>query len=355
MSISSGPSSTIPVETTPSSNPQWQLAEKNGHVEEDEVEEEEEEEEEIDQLASEEEQEDDALQETSGPGSSNAPRHYHRVPGTTVLPAVKIENILQADGVTGSLAVSKEGIYLLSVATEEFIKRLVQGGHRQAGSSRRNAINYRDMADTTRQYQEFMFLQDIIPYPVSLADALEMREAAMKDSSFSDPAPAASLPRSASAPNPTKATFSSSSSSKPKPKQQPVANGKEKVNGTATGRTEPHASSSMGNGTTRTGQVLSWEGPASMGSNVLDARPWTHWTEPITQETVRQNPEYNVNSTRHDMDAASSTNHTFPSQPVAPPLETSFRRSYTGPASGYMQGPSTHVPGRTVYERESPD
>jgi hypothetical protein len=61
---------------------------------------------------------------------------------------------------------------------EEFIKRMVQAGQRQAYADRRNMVNYKDMgmlkmatlpspivsyqhiqASTTQQYQEFMFLQ----------------------------------------------------------------------------------------------------------------------------------------------------------------------------------------------------
>ncbi|KAJ4482140.1 hypothetical protein J3R30DRAFT_3699467 [Lentinula aciculospora] len=348
MSISSGPSS-LKLEPASAANPLWKLAEKNGQSEEEIDEEEEEEEEEVDQLASEEEpEEEDANQEAvSGSGS----KRYHRAPGTTVMPAVKIENILQADGVTGSLSVSKEGLYLLSIATEEFIKRLAQGGHRQANSGRRNVINYRDMADTTRQYQEFMFLKDIIPYPVSLSEALELRDAALKDSSFGDATPMP-VPRSASAPNPTKA-----SSSKPKPKH-PVVNGKEKINGSASQQKELGTSVSVGSGNNRGGQVLSWEGPSS-GANVLDARPWTHWTEPVTQEALRQNPtqaEHDMGN-RHDANAASSNSDSVSSQPSAsavPPLETSFHRAYSGPASNYLQGPA-HNLGRTIYAQESPE
>ncbi|KAE9400442.1 hypothetical protein BT96DRAFT_767839, partial [Gymnopus androsaceus JB14] len=149
-----------------------------------------------------------------------------RVPGHTIMPAVKIENILQADGGTGNLSLSKEGLYVLSIATEEFIKRLILGGHRQAHAARRSAINYRDMADTTRQYQEFMFLKDIIPYPMALSDALELRATQVTDP-FGD-VPSAMPPRSASAPAHLKA-----SSSKPKPKQSPLSNGKEKTNGSS--------------------------------------------------------------------------------------------------------------------------
>jgi hypothetical protein len=69
---------------------------------------------------------------------------------------------IQRLGVTGNLALSKEGLFVLSIATvceiiisflfcclianqEEFIKRLIQAGHREASAHRRNQINYTDM------------------------------------------------------------------------------------------------------------------------------------------------------------------------------------------------------------------
>jgi hypothetical protein len=172
----------------------------------------------------------------------------------------------------GSLALSKEGLFILSVATvcfllfplrqpcstrviqqEEFIKRLAQGGHRQASAERRTSVNYRDMgasppsspqpfltflAATTQQYQEFMFLQgwrlcsneissysslkETMPSPVSLSEALQLRELHEKEMLEDDPALAA----------PT--TYSSTagytpSTSKPKAKSR-AANGKDKQN-----------------------------------------------------------------------------------------------------------------------------
>lgn len=93
MSISSGPSS-LTLEPSSGANSLWKLAEKNGFSEEEVGEEEEEEE--IDQLASEEDQEEEDITQEAASGS--APRHYRRAPGTTLLPGVKIENILQADG-----------------------------------------------------------------------------------------------------------------------------------------------------------------------------------------------------------------------------------------------------------------
>ncbi|KAF9077681.1 hypothetical protein BDP27DRAFT_484735 [Rhodocollybia butyracea] len=424
MSISSGPATLI-VDSTPTmnqNNPPWNLSQKNGLDVEDEIIEDEEEE--IDELASASEPEDDSLD------SSGGSKHHRRVPGTTIMPAVKIENILQADGVTGSLSLSKEGLFVLSVATEEFIKRLVQGGHRQATTARRNAINYRDMADTTRQYQEFMFLKDIIPYPMSLSDALELREAALKDP-FSDvPSPQAKLlSKSASVPLPLKA--SSSSSSKPKPPKQAVngngnngvllpprefkydnsttssfrvANGNGnsehlQVNGAHTHSHSAFASSSStstSNNRPGGGQLMTWDGAQGSGSsNVLDARPWTHWTEPITVDSLRHSATATTSATAEshtaaaaapeqrrdaitittsasasasaspndttspaptqnsESSASASASTNQPSQPQIQP--SSFRRAYTGPAAsgggsatGFLQGPG-NPSGRTIY------
>jgi len=84
--------------------------------------------------------------------------------------------MIQAEGVTGGMTLSKEALFVLSIATEDFVKSFVQAGHREASAHRRNHINYLDMAGATRQYQEFMFLGDTVPCPLDLADALMLRQ-----------------------------------------------------------------------------------------------------------------------------------------------------------------------------------
>ncbi|KAJ7366859.1 hypothetical protein DFH08DRAFT_835710 [Mycena albidolilacea] len=145
-----------------------------------------------------------------------------RIPGESILPSLRIENIIQADGVMGTLALSKEGLFIMSVATEEFIKRLVQGGQRQASVEQRTSVNYRDMARTTEQYQEFMFLKETIPTPVSLSEALQLRELHEKEMLEDDPALAAPTALSATVGH-------TPSTSKPKVKKAAV-NGKDKQN-----------------------------------------------------------------------------------------------------------------------------
>ncbi|KAF9534472.1 hypothetical protein CPB83DRAFT_844276 [Crepidotus variabilis] len=128
---------------------------------------------EVDQLDSDSEEVDELADPAKPATSKNGgTRPGERVPGHTLLPASRIENMIQADGVTGSMAMSKEASFVLSIATEEFIKTFIQAGHREANVHRRNQINYLDMATTTQQYQEFMFLSDTIPPPMSLVDAI---------------------------------------------------------------------------------------------------------------------------------------------------------------------------------------
>lgn len=94
-------------------------------------------EDEVDQLDSDSEAEDHALGTSSKKTGSS--RETDRPPGQSLLPALRLESIIKADGTehfhlsqmrilipssggTGSLALSKEGLFILSVAT---VRRLL--------------------------------------------------------------------------------------------------------------------------------------------------------------------------------------------------------------------------------------
>ncbi|KAJ7600596.1 hypothetical protein C8J56DRAFT_767888, partial [Mycena floridula] len=182
---------------------------------------------EIDQLDSETEGDfpDDAASTTSSSKNSVA---LERIPGETLLPALRIENIIKAEGVTGNLALSKEGLFIVSIATEEFIKRLVQAGERHARMAQRNNIvTYQDMSATTEQYQEFMFLKETIPAPLSLSDAIKLKAQRAKELFEQDPALGARTTQFTSYSN----SHYGHSTSKAKSKPRPTTNGKEKANG----------------------------------------------------------------------------------------------------------------------------
>ncbi|TFY79460.1 hypothetical protein EWM64_g4556, partial [Hericium alpestre] len=108
-----------------------------------------------------------------------------RIPGQTLIPQVRLENILRADGETGPM--SKEAIFVLSIATEEFIQRLIRAGHANTSAAKRNIINYRDMASAV-PHQGLSFLEDTIPTPIPLQVALDRQAQKEKELLEEDPA-----------------------------------------------------------------------------------------------------------------------------------------------------------------------
>ncbi|KAJ7175854.1 hypothetical protein C8R46DRAFT_1079825 [Mycena filopes] len=278
-----------------------------------------------------------------------------REPGETLLPAVRIENLIKADGGMGTLALSKEGLFILSVAAEEFIKRLTQGGQRQAGVEGRTSVNYRDMAATTQQYQEFMFLQETIPSPVSLSEALRLRELKEKEMLEHDPALAAPTPYS----------------SKPKPKKAPNGKDKQPRNGSSSSSTH--------------GQVRwDYEGtPASNGATASSTNRgvrengWTRWpngqnfiaVDPLLSVAAQQNALASLTHQRpapavnghiasadvpprpRDADTSTSGQHLNYWQPSASPwssglLDSSAERQPT--SNGASTQPQTHMSSSSV-------
>ncbi|KAH8104554.1 hypothetical protein BXZ70DRAFT_594630 [Cristinia sonorae] len=155
------------------------------------------EEEEVDQLDSDTDEEPQPISvgPVSSPSKTRPKIPVERVPGKSTIPLGRIESLLEAEGTSGGFIVSflpypstgeenymsKEAVFILAVATEEFIKRLMEAGHRTAQTSRRSMVTYKDVAFATKQYQEFMFLRDTIPQPISLAEALQRRAAKEKE------------------------------------------------------------------------------------------------------------------------------------------------------------------------------
>ncbi|KAI4522724.1 hypothetical protein K525DRAFT_246539 [Schizophyllum commune Loenen D] len=140
--------------------------------------------EEVDQLA-------DAEEEV--PSSPEVAKEF-RLPGTSLFPSDVVDRVTQSHGATHTVGMSREASYVLSIATEDFIKRLVLGAYEEAQGERRNVINYHDVAATTQQYQELFFLQETIPQPMALTDALRASEQREKELMNEDPAIAPEAP-----------------------------------------------------------------------------------------------------------------------------------------------------------------
>jgi len=61
--------------------------------------------------------------------------------------------------------VAKEAVLLISIATEEFLKRLTHASHKLAEREKRATVQQRDVASLVRRVDEFMFLDEIIGWP----------------------------------------------------------------------------------------------------------------------------------------------------------------------------------------------
>ncbi|KAJ7043869.1 histone-fold-containing protein [Mycena alexandri] len=90
------------------------------------------------------------------------PAKVERPPGKTLLPISKVQHIIKAD--KDIAIVAKEATFLISCATEEFIKRLGEAAMALAERDKRTTLQYKDMATVVRKADEFLFLEEIIPW-----------------------------------------------------------------------------------------------------------------------------------------------------------------------------------------------
>ncbi|WWC64801.1 uncharacterized protein I303_107415 [Kwoniella dejecticola CBS 10117] len=94
--------------------------------------------------------------------------------GTTIFPVSRIKKIIKADKELDNM--SSEAVFMISVATEYFIKHFMEEGYTKARLEKRKIVNYKDMAAVVARSEEFDFLKDVIPQPMSLSEALERRK-----------------------------------------------------------------------------------------------------------------------------------------------------------------------------------
>ncbi|KAH9969616.1 hypothetical protein BC827DRAFT_1161396 [Russula dissimulans] len=86
-----------------------------------------------------------------------------RESGKSLLPLSRVQKIMRADKELPTVA--KEAAFVISLATEEFIKRLSEASHHIAQRDKRVTVQQRDIASVTRRADEFLFLDEIIPWP----------------------------------------------------------------------------------------------------------------------------------------------------------------------------------------------
>ncbi|WRT70029.1 uncharacterized protein IL334_007022 [Kwoniella shivajii] len=94
--------------------------------------------------------------------------------GTTIFPLSRIKKIIKADKELENM--SSEATFMIAVATEYFVKHFMEEGYTKARLEKRKIVNYKDLAAVVARSEEFDFLKDVIPTPISLSEALERRK-----------------------------------------------------------------------------------------------------------------------------------------------------------------------------------
>ncbi|RSH91439.1 hypothetical protein EHS25_009738 [Saitozyma podzolica] len=95
-------------------------------------------------------------------------------PGTTLFPISRVKRIIKADKDLDMM--TGEACFMISVATEYFVKHFMEEGYTKARLDKRRIVNYRDMAAVVTRSEEFDFLKDIVPMPMPISEALERRK-----------------------------------------------------------------------------------------------------------------------------------------------------------------------------------
>ncbi|KAH7910837.1 hypothetical protein BJ138DRAFT_1151967 [Hygrophoropsis aurantiaca] len=85
-----------------------------------------------------------------------------REPGKSVLPFSRVQKIIKAD--KDLPIVAKDATFLISLATEGFIKRFSEACHKQAEREKRATVQHKDVASVVRRADEFLFLEEIISF-----------------------------------------------------------------------------------------------------------------------------------------------------------------------------------------------
>ncbi|KAI0670813.1 hypothetical protein C8Q78DRAFT_1032121 [Trametes maxima] len=365
-------------------------------------------EEEIDQLDSglddeEEDMEPEVEEDESSSAFKGRRKLGVRVPGHTLVPQDKLDNILQAEGAGAHM--SKEAVFMLSVATEEFIKKLAEAGYRQTTSENRQHIQYRDLATLTQQRTEFKFLNDTVPKPMSIAEAMSLRAAKERELLEDDPAVSAVAP-SSPPPMPITPTGSASiSAAKPKPKTRQSlpaeTNGRSRVglNGSASvpaTSASAHTHESVSASESAASAAARQRHRDSNGRWRKGATANGHYSEDTTSSTGTRAGSARIRNrsarAREAAEAVYPGGHTTHHNGVVPPTNGRRRSAsvtsvhqdvhaspgstvqteqwspghFTGPASAYLEdgsrpstlngrsGSITDNPGRTIYSQQRP-
>ncbi|KDN45425.1 hypothetical protein RSAG8_05012, partial [Rhizoctonia solani AG-8 WAC10335] len=122
----------------------------------------------------------------------------------------RVQKIMRADKELPN--VTKEAVHTISVATEEFIRRLSSAAFAQANRDRRTMIQYKDVALAVKRTPEMHFLEEMIPTAVPAPQALAQHKLKLAERNS---APTASTPTNGTARKPKPANGKNKSAAGP--------------------------------------------------------------------------------------------------------------------------------------------
>ncbi|KAI9502975.1 hypothetical protein GGI25_005803 [Coemansia spiralis] len=95
-----------------------------------------------------------------------APENTNMAPGTSTLPAARVRRIIKED--KDIFACGADSLFVISKATEYFVESLVREGYEFSRLDKRKTVQYKDMAKAVQSIEQYDFLGDIIPMPITL-------------------------------------------------------------------------------------------------------------------------------------------------------------------------------------------
>ncbi|KZT28890.1 hypothetical protein NEOLEDRAFT_1129153 [Neolentinus lepideus HHB14362 ss-1] len=114
------------------------------------------------------------------------PVPYSRAAGTSPLPMARVQRILKAD--EELIMVQREAVLAISIATEQFVKQLMEAVQRVAQRERRTTVQQRDMLSVVRRADEFVFLDEIMQTVVQGEPPAKRKPKALEKEAIRKPA-----------------------------------------------------------------------------------------------------------------------------------------------------------------------
>ncbi|KAN0064615.1 DNA-directed DNA polymerase epsilon, subunit C [Thecaphora frezii] len=112
---------------------------------------------------------------TKKTASSSSSSSSSRPKGTSIFPIARVQRIIKADRDVDIC--SREATFLISMATELFVKKFTDEAYTNARLDKRKVVGYKDLSKAVQQNDYLDFLKEVVPTPLTLSAALAERQA----------------------------------------------------------------------------------------------------------------------------------------------------------------------------------